>query len=111
MPLFEFDEELVFELLLALLFEVVAWDDCLLAAELFWVLAVFELLWLELELVLVLLLLDELDFELVDLCEVVASSSSLASKLSVSISSLTSSPFNLALATLRKCFTFFFTFL
>ena len=35
MPLFEFDEELVFELLLALLFEVVAWDDCLLAAELF----------------------------------------------------------------------------
>ena len=74
-------------------------------------LAVFELFWLELELVLVLLLLDELDFELVDLCEVVASSSSLASKFSVSISSLTSSPFNLALATLRKCFTFFFTFL
>lgn len=35
MPLFEFDEELVFELLLALLFEVVAWDDCLFAAELF----------------------------------------------------------------------------
>lgn len=95
LSLLEVDEELVFELLLlavVLLLELVALDFWL-AALLSWEFELFELLelLLELELVLlVLLLFDELDFEL-ELClfEVVASSSSLASRFSVSMSSLT----------------------